>query len=98
MTKKRFIEIPSIKTIQDSETGIAYTFCTVDDDFLKLVNNLANENKRLQKKLKIYRRIASCDNCYYHNYDWYDDGDEFEICEKGNDVDNRICKDWEEFF
>ena len=40
-----------------------------------------------------------CHNCTHHNYDWYSDdgygGDEFEICEKGNDLEGP-CKDWEE--
>lgn len=54
------------------------------------------ENKQLKEKLKIYRKIANCSNCDYHNYDWFDDGDEFEVCDKGNDMSNRICQDWEE--
>lgn len=59
---------------------------------------LKYENEQLQEKLKIYHKIANCQNCYYHNYDWYDDGnyDEFEVCDKGNDVTEGICEEWRE--
>lgn len=70
------------------------------NDFLKDENQhmrtVLNENKELKKELKIYREIARCSNCKYHNYDWFDDGDEFEVCDKGNDVYNNICEEWEE--
>ena len=55
-----------------------------------------DELNELLKELKVYRNIARCSNCKYHNYDWFDDGDEFEVCDKGNDVTEGICKDWEE--
>lgn len=55
---------------------------------------LERENKRLKSILRIYRKIASCQKCDYHDYDWYDDGDEFEVCEKGHDMSESICKDW----
>lgn len=51
MTEKRFIEIVSIKTIRDNETGIAYTHCLVDDDFLDLINTIADENDELKKEI-----------------------------------------------
>ena len=57
---------------------------------------LLNENEELKKELKVYRKLARCSNCEYHGYDWFDDGDEFEVCDKGNDVTERICEDWEE--
>ena len=37
-----------------------------------------------------------CYTCYYHSYDWFDDGDEFEVCKKGNEI-GRICKDYLDF-
>ena len=55
---------------------------------------LQKENKRLRSILRIYRKIASCQNCDYHDYDWYYDGDEFEVCEKGHDMSESICEDW----
>lgn len=58
--------------------------------------DLEKENEQLKKELRIYRKVASCTNCHYHNYDWYDDGDEFEVCDKGNDVTEGICEEWEE--
>lgn len=57
---------------------------------------LEKDNERLKSELKIYRNVANCGNCDYHNYDWFDDGDEFELCEKGNDMKYHICEDWEE--
>lgn len=79
----------------------------------ELLNELNDENKQLEKEYKelnqlranisrellIYRRIASCSNCKYQNYDWFDDGDEFEVCDKGNNnqqIEYHICKEWEE--
>lgn len=66
----------------------------------KELNRIKNENEELKKELKVYREVANCSNCKYQNYDWYDDGDEFEICEKGNNnqqMEYHICKEWEEF-
>ena len=64
------------------------------------LNELADENEQLKKELKIYHKVANCSNCAYHNYDWYVDdgygGEEFEVCDKGNDMSDRICEDWEE--
>lgn len=57
---------------------------------------LSDENKELKRELQTYRKLVGCFNCRYHNYDWFDDGDEFEVCDKGNDVTDGICKDWEE--
>jgi len=67
-----------------------------DKEIEKLVNHLLNQNEQLKKELKVYHEVASCGNCKYHNYDWYDDGDEFEVCDNGNDVTDGICKDWME--
>lgn len=70
------------------------------DELVELLNEFQKENEELKSELKIYRKVASCSNCKYQNYDWYDDGDEFEICEKGNNnqqMEYHICKEWEEF-
>ena len=64
--------------------------------FQKDARELEKENEELKSELKIYRKIANCGNCEYHNYDWYDDGDEFEVCDKRNDMWYRICEDWRE--
>ena len=58
--------------------------------------NLKEENEQLKSELKIYRKIANCGNCHYHNYDWFDDGDDFEVCNKKNDMEDGICEDWRE--
>ena len=65
-------------------------------DFQKDARELSKENEELKSELKIYRKIASCSNCDYHNYNWFDDGDEFEVCDKGNDMSDYICEDWRE--
>lgn len=61
---------------------------------------LKQANKQLKKELKVYRKVASCSNCKYHNYDWNIDdgygGEEYEVCDKGNDVTDGICEEWEE--
>ena len=60
---------------------------------------LTDKSTELEKELLIYRKIANCSNCKYQNYNWFEDGDEFEICEKGNNeqqMEYHICKEWEE--
>lgn len=65
----------------------------------KMLESTIKKNERLEQILRIYRKVANCHNCDYHAYDWFDDGDEFEICEKGNNtqqMDYHICEDWRE--
>ena len=53
------------------------------------------ENEKKTKKDYI-----DCTFCEYHDYDWdVDDGyggDEYEICEKGNELFPKECKDFKE--
>ena len=61
------------------------------------INNILDENEQLKNELRIYRKLANCSNCQYHNYDTLFSGDdEYEVCDKGNDVTDGICKDWME--
>ena len=63
----------------------------------KRYEELHKENMELKKENMEYYRLINCGNCKYHNYDWYDDGEEFEVCDKGNTermIYNRFCKDW----
>ena len=60
----------------------------------KELNILFDIIVELNKTLNLYRKKMSCSNCHYHNYDWFDDGEEFEVCDKGNNLDNHFCKDW----
>ena len=61
------------------------------------MNTLADENEQLKNELRVYRKLANCSNCQYHNYDTLFGGEEeYEICDKGNDVTDGICKDWRE--
>ena len=110
MTKKRFVEHYAGRTlkrligIKDIETN---RVCVTIEENTRLLNELndvreqlIDENKQLKKELTVYRKVARCSNCKYQNYDWFEDGDEFEICEKGNNnqqMEYHICKEWEEF-
>lgn len=58
------------------------------------VGELEKENEHLKQKLKIYRKVANCSNCDFQDYDCGEDGDVFEICDKGKDMENGICEDW----
>lgn len=53
MTKKRFTEIVSIGVIVDNLTNKKYN-CEyrIDDEFLELVNELYEENKKLKQFIK----------------------------------------------
>lgn len=64
-----------------------------------LLNEFHEENKQLKQELKDYYNAFDCSQCRHQNYDWFDDGDEFEVCDKGNNesqMDNHSCKEWEE--
>lgn len=55
------------------------------------------ENEQLKSILKIYHKVANCRNCHYHDYDTLFGGyDDYEICNKGNDVSDGICSEWRE--
>ena len=104
MTEKRF-EVGNLKIQDTAPKGRVYlldmqggvnALCSLINGLNDKSNRLEKENEQLKSELKIYRNIASCSNCHYHNYDWYDDGDDFEVCDKGNDMSDYICKDWRE--
>ena len=49
---KRFVETVSTGIVTDNKTGIEYSCeMRVDDDFLNLVNTIAEENELLKNKL-----------------------------------------------
>lgn len=81
------LEYQDYKAFEDSMMG---------DEVVNRLNEQHETIKQLRNELRIYRKVASCGNCKYHNYDWFDDGDEFEVCDKGNDVTEGICEDWRE--
>lgn len=89
---ERFI-IDDAGTLIDIQTRNTYDYVS---DLWSLMNELCNERQELETILKIYCKIANCRNCDYHDYDWFDEGDEFEVCLKGNNMDNNICEDWRE--
>ena len=63
------------------------------------LNELSDEKEQLKQALRDYHNAFDCSQCRYQNYNWYDDGDEFEVCDKGNNeaqMEYHSCKDWEE--
>lgn len=51
MTAKRFTEIVSTQKVIDNQTNKEYN-CLIDNELLKLLNELHEENQRLQKENK----------------------------------------------
>lgn len=51
-TKKRFTEIVSTQKVIDNQTGKEYD-CLIDDDLLKLLNELHKENEELKAEVYI---------------------------------------------
>lgn len=63
------------------------------------LNKLNDENEQLKKELKKYIDVFDCSQCRFQSYDWFDDGDEFEVCKKGNNeaqIENHSCSEWRE--
>jgi hypothetical protein len=101
MTEKRF-------TVRKSGNGMFYSDgdYSIDNTIQFIIetvefklNELSNENEQLKQQLKDYHNAFDCSQCKYQNYDWFDDGNEFEVCDKGNHEElmyNHSCKDWEE--
>ena len=100
MSKKRFwVESHSGGLFTIFDNGKIIPFCEDGKQLEDTLNNLNDENKELKSELKKYHDAFDCGSCQHRNYDWYDDGDEFEVCDKGNNeeqMDNHSCKDWEE--
>ena len=103
MTEKRFTsqrtEDYNFSDILDNGKWIGICHIDCEDDFVNKFNELAEENEQLRKENMEYYHLINCGNCKYHNYDWFDDGDEFEVCEKGHTerlMYNQFCKEWEE--
>lgn len=56
MTAKRFTETLSTGIVTDHETGRKYKCeMRIDDDLLKLLNELHGENQKLQNELETYK-------------------------------------------
>ena len=69
------------------------------DKATEKIKELEKENEQLKQQLKKYTDAFDCSQCKFQNYDWFDDGDEFEVCEKGNNeaqMENHSCSEWEE--
>ena len=100
MNKKRFIaDGIMVIDLEDKIPSILTNNKKQQERFIKNLNELHEENRELKKEVMEYYRIVNCGNCRYHNYDWYDDGDEFEVCDKGNTerlMYNKFCDEWEQ--
>lgn len=101
MTDKRFVLINNTKPGTRSEIfdyqkkhneGVGDELWL--GEVVDMLNQLTEENYQLKQELKIYRKVANCRNCDFHDYDCGEDGDVFEICDKGKDMENGICEDW----
>ena len=61
---------------------------------------MSRELEEKGKKNKTKKDYIDCTFCEYHDYDWdVNDGyggDEYEICEKGNELFSKECKDFKE--
>ena len=61
---------------------------------------MSRELEEKGKKNKTKKDYIDCTFCEYHDYDWdVNDGyggDEYEICEKGNELFPKECKDFKE--
>ena len=66
------------------------------DELVELLNEFQKENEQLKRTLRTYRKVANCRNCDYHDYDCREDGDDFEVCNRKNDMEDGICEDWRE--
>ena len=56
MTKKRFTEAVSTGIVTDNMTNKEYNCeMRIDDDFLHLINNLADENEQLKGEVAYYK-------------------------------------------
>ena len=99
MTEKRFTVDKGLEDIFCLEINDNENENMTCGECAKLLNELHEEIKRLKKENSEYHKIVNCGNCHFHNYDWYDDGDEFEVCDKGNTerlMYHQFCKDWVE--
>lgn len=70
-----------------------------EDKAIKRINELKEKIKELKNENMEYYKLINCSKCKYHNYDWGEDGDEFEVCDKGNNerlMYNQFCSDYKE--
>ena len=107
MTEKRFVYYEhkgADYILEEPNTDLDFIEMLGDtldaEEITDSLNELYDENKKLKSELRIYRKIASCQNCKHHNYDWAIDdgygGEEYDVCDKGNDISDDICEDWVE--
>lgn len=98
MTKRRFLgnfQGNMLVSIRDKNSNKNVNIIQI----VEIANQLYNENEQLKQALRDYHNAFDCSQCRYQNYDWFSDGDEFEICDKGNNeaqMEYHSCKDWEE--
>jgi len=58
------------------------------NEFMPVMANTKEDNSK--------KPYVDCVYCDYHDYDWRDDGDEFEVCHKGHELYPKECEDFEE--
>lgn len=100
MTEKRYtyselyncqysVDYTTFKEIYGEENVFHSRICEVNNKkqaqkVVDLLNEQDNRIKELEKENMEYYKLINCRKCKYHNYDSYANGDDFEICEKGN--------------
>ena len=58
------------------------------NEFMPVMANTKEDNSK--------KPYVDCGYCDYHDYDWRDEGDEFEVCHKGHELYPKECKDFKE--
>lgn len=102
MTEKRFYIDDKEHLIENNGYKELNKYSFNDKKDWKNVCKRLNEQHEyigdLIRTINLYRKKMNCDNCKHHDYDWFDDGDEFEVCNKGNDdgLTMGFCEDWRE--
>ena len=90
-------------SIQDTEAEIPTFYNDLGYiNHIKPVCDLLNDKEETIRELKKenmeYYKLINCRKCKHHDYDWYDDGDEFEVCTKGNTerlLYHQFCEEYE---
>lgn len=98
MTAKRFILVDDYKIGYDGDIFDLHKPSNIRS-LVNVIGYVTDENEQLKTQLRDYHNAFDCSQCKYQNYDWYNEGDEFEVCDKGNNeaqMEYHSCKDWEE--
>ena len=97
--KKRFCIVNKIIIENNGYTNLNEYNYSEAASWINICNKLNQQHERIESLIKTlykYRKRFGCFNCAFHDYDWFDDGDEFEICRK-DDYEGLLygfCDEW----